>query len=341
MDAHRLQADIDGGLGGEQLGHSGLHVAALALVVGVGGLFDEETRGLDLGGHVGEFQLDRLMLADRFPETLAELAIAHRLIEGRLGNADPAGGDVDAAQFQAAQRMLQSPPLFAADQAVSRDVVVGEDQFGRVDALVAELFQLPAHREPRPLLGEKQAHAAMPRLGGGIGFDQQREDLAVDAVRNPGLGAVDEITLVALAPRGGADGLQIGAAIGLRQRQAATQLASREAWQELLFLRRRAEALDRGGHDQMRVENARQRHPHRRDGLHDLGVGGCRQAKPAILGPDGRAEQAERLHALDNVFRVDVVVFQRADVRLDLAVEEPADAVEDQLVLSGIFGRHR
>src|SRR5437660_788710 len=62
VDAHRLQADIDGGLGGEQLGHSGLHVAALALVVGVGGLFDEETRGLDLGGHVGELQLDRLML---------------------------------------------------------------------------------------------------------------------------------------------------------------------------------------------------------------------------------------------------------------------------------------
>src|ERR1700724_3834661 len=58
-----------------------------------------------------------------------------------------------------------------------------------------------------------------------------------------------------------------------------------------------------------------------------------------MLRADRRAEQAERLHALDDVRRVDVVMLERMDVRLDLAVEKPPDAVEDQLFLLEIGRR--
>src|SRR5256885_8578686 len=63
---------------------------------------------------------------------------------------------------------------------------------------------------------------------------QEREDLAVDAVRDPGLGAIDDVALISLPARRRADRLQIGAAIGLGQRQAAAQFAGRKARQEVL-----------------------------------------------------------------------------------------------------------
>ena len=127
-------------------------------------------------------------------------------------------------------------PFLAADQPVGRNAIILEHQLGGVDALVAELFELAADREARPLFGEEQAHAVVARLGIGIGLDQQREALAVDAVGDPGLGAVDDVA-VAASPRRRADRLQIGAAIGLGQREAAAQFAGREARQEVLLLR--------------------------------------------------------------------------------------------------------
>src|SRR5436853_7257065 len=83
-----------------------------------------------------------------------------------------------------------------ADQPVGRHFVIREDQLGRVEPLIAELFELFADREPRPLLGQEEAHAAVARLGGEVRFDQEREDLAVDTVRDPSLGAVDDVTLI-------------------------------------------------------------------------------------------------------------------------------------------------
>src|SRR6516162_6907067 len=41
MDAHRFEADIDRRLGRKELGHPGLHVAALAFVIGARRVLDE------------------------------------------------------------------------------------------------------------------------------------------------------------------------------------------------------------------------------------------------------------------------------------------------------------
>ena len=125
-------------------------------------------------------------------------------------------------------------PLVAADQPVGRDRVVVEDQLGGIDALVAELFELAADREARALLGEEQAHAAVPRLGGRVGLDQQREALAVDAVGDPGLGAVDHV----VGRRRAAPTVRIACRSvpqsGSVSASAAAQLAGREARQECL-----------------------------------------------------------------------------------------------------------
>ena len=238
-------------------------------VVGPRRVFGEQPRRCDLRRHVGELELDRLVLADRLAEGLAHLAVGDRLIERGLRKPDAARRDIDAPELEPAQRMLASPR--PSSPPISRSAgmtIVLEHELGGVDALVAELFELAADREASPFLGDEQAHAAVARLRVGIGLDQQREALAVDAVGDPGLGAVDHVA-VAVAPRDRADRLQIGAAIGLGQREAAAQLAGGEARQEGLLLRFGAEALHRRRHDEVRVEDAGQRHPHPRYALDD------------------------------------------------------------------------
>src|SRR5262245_14891954 len=62
--AHRLQAVLERGLGGEELGHPGLHVATHPRVVGARGGLDQQARGFDARRHVRELDLYRLVLGD-------------------------------------------------------------------------------------------------------------------------------------------------------------------------------------------------------------------------------------------------------------------------------------
>jgi hypothetical protein len=52
-------------------GHRRFPGCLFALVLHRGGAIHEQTRGFDLQGHVSQFELDRLKLADRFAELLA------------------------------------------------------------------------------------------------------------------------------------------------------------------------------------------------------------------------------------------------------------------------------
>src|SRR5579863_7274835 len=107
MDAHGFQAAIDRRFGGEELGHTRFHVAALAAIVDMRRILHEEPRRPDLRCHLAELELDRLMLADRLAERPSLLAVTHCLVERGLGHADAARGDIDAAQLETTQRMLE------------------------------------------------------------------------------------------------------------------------------------------------------------------------------------------------------------------------------------------
>ena len=47
----------------------------------------QQARGVDLGGHVGELELDRLVLGDRLAERLALLGVFERELQGALRDA--------------------------------------------------------------------------------------------------------------------------------------------------------------------------------------------------------------------------------------------------------------
>jgi hypothetical protein len=244
-----------------------------------------------------------------------------------------------AAALEAGHDLSKALALDAADQAVGLNRVVVEEELGRLDPVVAELCQLWPDPEARALLGEEQRHAAMPRLGRRVGLDQKREAGSADAVGDPGLGAVDQVVL-ALAHGARPDRLQVGAGVGLGQRQPAPELAGRKAGQEGLLLGAGAEALDDLGHDQMGVEVAGQRDPDLGDHGDDPGIGQRRQAEPAMFGRNGRAEQAERLHLLDQLGRATIRPLELRHARADVALEPAPDRVEDRSLLgSGTLGQ--
>src|SRR5262249_16655030 len=214
---------------------------------------------------------------------------------------------IDPPQLEAAEDMVQPASLNAADQAIGWDLVVIEAEFAGVEALVSELLELAADREPGPLLGDQQAHAPVSRLCVRIGLDQEREAVPLHTVGNPGLAAIDDV-LVAWASGDGSDRLEVSAAIGLRQSDTPAELAGGKPRKKLGLLLLRAVSLHHHRHDEMRVDNAADRHPYRGHPLDYFRVGAGRKAKPAVFRSNDTAEQTHLLHFLDDLGRIDAVV---------------------------------
>src|SRR5690606_30730606 len=107
VDLHRLHSGAHGRLAGQQLGHGDLlgvpPAGAPALVVQDGGPVDHQACSLNLGGHVGQLELDGLEVGDGPAELLALLGVAQRLVQGGLGDAHSLGGDTHPAVVQGCQ----------------------------------------------------------------------------------------------------------------------------------------------------------------------------------------------------------------------------------------------
>src|SRR6476646_6102382 len=150
VDAEALLDALLAGLRGEQLRHPGLEVGALASVLHPRRLAGQQARRLDLGRHVGELELDRLVLGDRLAEGLALLAVAEGQLERPLGDADAAGGDVDAADLERVHHLheaLADAGLLAAEHPLGRAAVAVVDQLGRLAPLVSHLLDLRRDRQ--------------------------------------------------------------------------------------------------------------------------------------------------------------------------------------------------
>src|SRR6476620_12057056 len=145
VDAEAFLDAVLAALRGEELGHPGLEVGALAGVLHPRRFAGDQAGSLDLGRHVGELELDRLVVGDRLAEGLPFLAVAKGKLEGALGDADAAGGDVDAADLKRIHHLheaLAETRLLAAEDALRRALVAVVDELSRLDALVAHLLDL-------------------------------------------------------------------------------------------------------------------------------------------------------------------------------------------------------
>ena len=166
-----------------------------------------------------------------------------------------------------------------------------------------------------------------------IGLHEERQAGAFDSVRDPRLRAVDHI-VVAFAPRGHADACRSVPASGSVS-ASPPRISPLASFGSQSSFAGRAELLDRKREHQMRVDNARHRHPDRGDPHHDLRVCRRRKAEPAVFGADRCPEQPELSHLLDDLRRVAIRVVVLLDDRLEVAVDPTVDRVE-QLCLVGL-----
>src|SRR3954452_6062842 len=317
VDAERLLDAEAAGLGGEELRHAGLEVRALAGVLHPRGADRQQAGGVDLGGHVGELELDRLVLGDRAAEGLALLWVAQGALERALGGGGGPGADVHAADLQRVHHLreaLVEALLLAAEDAVGGGAVSVEDELGGLDALVAHLLELRRDVEALEvagvladaglLLGDEAGHALVARVGVRVGLDEHEHERRAQAVGDPHLLAVDLVRAVVDLLGGGLDRLDVGAQLGLGERERGADLAGRHARQVLLLLLVAAVLQQQVRADEVRVDHAADRDPAARQLLDDHDVGRQVEAEAPELLRDGDAEEAELLQLLDDLGRV-------------------------------------
>ena len=99
----------------------------------------EQARGVELGRHVGEHELDGLVLRDGDAEALALLRVGDRLLERGARDAERLRGDADAPAVERGHRDLEALADVADDRARRGDLAVLEEDRARVRGVDAEL----------------------------------------------------------------------------------------------------------------------------------------------------------------------------------------------------------
>ena len=317
--SERRQRDLVRGLGGVELRHAGLEVAALAAVLQAGRPVGEQAGGPHLRRHVGELR--------RYVDRAG--GVAERVLVCGLRDAHRPRGDVEPPGLEPAHHVLEAAALDAADEVRGRHDDVLEEELRRVDPLVTELRDgLHDLESGVVLLDDEAGHTPVPRLGLRVGEGEEREGVPLAAVRDEHLGPVQHVRVTALLGDG-ANRLDVRARVGLGERQAAPRLAVRQAGQEAPPLRLGAVGQqDERGHG-VAVQHAGERHEAAADLLDDLRVGRAVEAQAAVRLRHQRAEEAELPHAGDQVVRVAVGVLERGGRRAHVVLHELADGGDD------------
>src|SRR6266851_6387539 len=127
VDAHRLERRLDAHLRCVKLGHPRFEVGPPSRVEGRGGPPRQQPRGLDLGRHIRQLQLDRLEFRNRPAERVALPRVGEGPVQARLRNAHCPTGDVDAPELQRRQRLLQAVALIAAQHILHGHAAVAQE----------------------------------------------------------------------------------------------------------------------------------------------------------------------------------------------------------------------
>ena len=149
--SERRQRDLVRGLGGVELRHAGLEVAALAAVLQAGRPVGEQAGGPHLRRHVGELR----------PYVDRAGGVAERVLVCGLRDAHRPRGDVEPPGLEPAHHVLEAAALDAAHEVLGRHDDVLEEELRRVHSLVAELRDGLHDLEPGVVLLDDEARHAL------------------------------------------------------------------------------------------------------------------------------------------------------------------------------------
>ena len=333
MELDGLGGHLHSGLGGEELGHSGIGGVGDAVVFLVVCRAAEQTGGLHLGLEVGHLELRVLELADALAELFALLGVLDGLVHSTLGDAEGLAGDTDTATVEGlhgeAEALAQLTQL-----AVFRDAAVLEDKLGGGAAADTHLLLLLADAEARVgLLDDEGADALGAEALVGHGDDD--EHVGVAAVGDENLAAVEHPVVTVLD----GDGLLaggVGTGVGLGEAEGADPLAAGELGQVFHLLLLGAGLKDGGA-----AEGGVGREDDARGGadaaelldghaVHDVGAAGA-----AVLGGDGDAHEAYLGHLLDGLHGETLLLVDFGGEGLDFLLCKLANHLQEEFFLFG------
>jgi hypothetical protein len=319
MDLDRLVRHPGRGLAGVELRHRRLARVGLAGVLEPCRALDQEPRALDAALHLRELELHRLDLRERLAERLAQLGVAHRLLERRGHHAQRLGAHADPPGVQHAHRDPEALAL-VAQPLIGGHLQIFERERDGVRAAQAHLVLGVADHEPLGAALDDEGRES-PVARGLVGAREDQVDAGLLAVRDPVLAAVQQVR-VALPHRGGLDRGGVGARAGLAERERG-QLPRDQAWQEAPALhvvaeaehRQRAHRVVHRDHDRERGRDPRDLLQHHHDGARVVA-----DAAP-FLG-DRHAEEALLCELRDRLARHDPLVVPAGRVRGELALAQ-------------------
>ena len=278
-------------LGGEELGHRReLGDRLEPAVVGGGGLEDEQPRGLDPGGDVGEPVGDRLEPGSGAPKAsrCAAWATARSSAARAMPTAKaPTLGRKRSRVAIATEKPRSTSPITAEPGTTTPSK--------RSRPIACGAISRPTRRRARGVARDHEGGQAAGAVVGGPGEDGV--DVGLGGVGDPGLlaGQHEPVAVRLGAQRQGGD-VRAGARLGERERRH--RLAGREPRPPLVAKREPAEPLDRERRLGLGAV-PRQPLPHQAelDGAGAIGVPSNSRAEEAVLGhrPQQRAVHAARL----------------------------------------------
>jgi len=195
-----------------------------------------------LGGvHVGDLALDQLEFADALAELLAVVDVGNNDVHRSLHQAQRAPAEYCAFVVEATHQYLDAF-ADAAKHVFFRHLDILKHQFASVRATHAELVELLRNRETGGAFLEDESGHALG-ASGQIGFGVDHQHIAIGAVGDPHLGAVEHVAIAFFI------GAQlhrnhVGTGVGLAHGQRADVFARNQLWQKFALLRLAAIAVD-------------------------------------------------------------------------------------------------
>ena len=261
---------------------------------------DELPRRLDLRGHVGEAEIHRLMLDDRFAEGAALVRVLERGLERGARHAHRLRRDANAPAFEVGQRDAVARAL-GAEQIGYRHAAVFERDLRRVGRVLAELF-LDARDHVAGAVGRHDEGADALLAGCLVGDGEYHGDIGVLAAGDELLHAVEDI-MIALALRARGDRACVRSRMRFGQTEASEQPALRQRLEEIVLLRVARIAVENIAHQGLYAGDGRGRAVAGGDFLQGQRERDVIQPRAAPLLGNGDAEQAHRRHLVQRIFR--------------------------------------
>src|SRR2546423_1898814 len=319
-----------------ELRHRGLLDEGESGVLHARGVVDQKARGLDVGRHLRELELDGLELVDRAPELRALRRVRERVFERAARESDHLRADADAPLVQSLDGDFISAAYFA-EHVLLRHAAGIEDYLRGRGGADAELVLLLADREALKLfLDDEGRDASVARLRVRVGEDD--EDTGLVAVRYPELLSVQLVVVAAVyGARRHREG--VGAGACFRQGVSADGVRG-EARKVLPFLLGVAPAYD-GVIDES-VLHIHQHADRRVDAREFLDADDCGEegsARAAVLFRRLDAHQSEVEELLDEFGRHLRVLVHLLDAWAYLALGELAHRGAEHLLVLGVGGQ--